>query len=191
MAEWQRPPQPQPLNLAGAGPAASAPTAMSAGLSPRMRRLSADAQQLNAAFAGHPHIRVEPVGPHPPERYRILYQLPGMWMDQSTNQVVIRNQHVVEIYLPPEYPREKPYCTTPNPVFHPNFGNYICIADHWSPGQALVDVVIQIGDMLQFKTFNTASPLNAVAARWATVNPERVPVSNVDLFPSEPEIQIR
>ena len=186
MAEWQRPTHIQPP----APPIGSSTTPAPNG-SPRLRRLGADAQHLVAAFTGHPYIRVEPVGPHPPERYRVLYQLPGLWMDQATNQVVVRSQHVVEIYLPPEYPRDKPYCTTPNPVFHPNFGNYICIADHWSPGQALIDVVVQIGDMLQFKTFNTASPLNAVAARWATVNPDRIPVSNLDLFPSEPEITIK
>ncbi len=186
MAEWQQPPR-----IQAPRPAAPSPTGAPAGQPPRLRRLGADAQQLVAAFSGHPYIRIEPVGPHPPERYRILYQMPGLWMDQTTNQVVVRSQHVVEIYLPPEYPRDKPYCTTPNPVFHPNFGNYICIADHWSPGQALVDVVIQIGDMLQFKTFNTASPLNAVAARWASVNQEQIPVSNLDLFPSEPEIRIR
>jgi hypothetical protein len=160
-------------------------------LSPRDRRLRADAQQLIAAFSGHPHIRIEPVGAEPPERYRVVYDLPGLWLDRATNAIQVRNQHVVEIYLPPEYPREKPYCTCANPVFHPNFGNYVCIADYWSPGQALVDVVVQIGDMLQFKTFNTDSPLNAVAARWASTNPGQVPLSNIDLFPAEPEIRLK
>jgi hypothetical protein len=160
-------------------------------LSPRDRRLRSDAQQLMAAFAGHPNIRIEAVGASPPERYRLVYNVPGLWLDSDSGNVAIRQQHVVDMYLPPEYPRDKPYCTTPNPVFHPNFGNYVCIADHWSPGQALVDVVVQIGDMLQYRTYNTDSPLNALAARWVTVNPGQVPLANIDLLPREPEIQLR
>ena len=160
-------------------------------MSPRNRRLQSDSQQLMAAFTGHPNIRVEAVGSSPPERYRMVYNVAGLWLDPTTNNVVIRNQHMIDMYLPPEYPRDKPYCTTPNPVFHPNFGNYVCIADHWSPGQALVDVVIQMGDMLQYKSFNTDSPLNALAARWVMVNPSQVPLGTVDLLPSEPEIQLR
>lgn len=159
-------------------------------VSPRERRLLSDAQQVHAAFLGHPFIRVMPVGPPPTERYRVIYDCPGLWLDATTNQTRVRGQHVVDIYLPPEYPREKPYCTSPNPVFHPNFANYVCIADYWSPGQALVDVIIQIGDMLQYKLYNTDSPLNAIAARWVLLNLDKVPLGDLTMLPSEPEIRL-
>lgn len=155
--------------------------------SPRHRRLASDQQQLFTAFSAHPYIRVEPLGPTPAEKYRVIYTVPGLHMT-PTNELVTIHQHIVELNLVSGYPREKPYCTSLSPVFHPNFANHICVADYWSPGQALVDVVIQIGDMLQYKTYNTQSPLSAVAARWAAENVNRLPIGNLNLYPQEPEI---
>jgi ubiquitin-protein ligase len=157
--------------------------------SPRLRRLDSDYQRMMTSFSGHPAIRLEPVGPTPPDRYRVIFSVPGLRI--SDDGIISRvEQHLVEIYLPAEYPREKPYCTTANPVFHPNFGSYICIADFWSPGQSLVDVVVQIGDMLQYKLFNTQSPLNALAAKWASENLSRLPIGSVELLPQVPEISL-
>lgn len=157
--------------------------------SPRQRRLESDHQRIVTAFSGHPHIRVEPVGPTPPERYAVIYSVPGLELS-STGHLSTMRQHVVQIFLPGAYPREKPYCTTERPVFHPNFGNHICIADYWSPGQSLVDVIVQIGDMLQYKLYNTSSPLNAIAARWASENIGSIPLDTIDLMPREPEIRL-
>ena len=121
--------------------------------SPRQRRLESDYQRMVTAFSGHGAIRVEPVGAAPPDRYRVIYSVPGLRL--GADGIISRiDQHLVDIYLPADYPREKPYCTTANEVFHPNFGSYVCIADFWSPGQSIVDVVVQIGDMLQYKLFN-------------------------------------
>jgi ubiquitin-protein ligase len=159
-------------------------------MNPRQRRLEGDYQRLTVAFAGHPHVRVEPIGPVPPERYRVVYSVAGLRL-AADNQLVRVGQHVVTIQLPASYPREQPYCTTEEQVFHPNFGNHICIADYWSPSQTLVDVIVQIGEMLQFRLYNTRSPLNAVAARWASENLDRLPIGSLELLPVEPEIRLR
>ena len=143
------------------------------------------------AFGGHPHLRMEQVGLYPPERYRVVYEVPGLWFDRDTNTLKRANQHVVDILLPADYPRGKPYCTTAQPIFHPNFGAYICIADFWSPAQSLVDVVIEIGDLIQFKLLNTRSPLNAVAAHWAMEHIGEIPIGSLELGPQEPEIRIK
>lgn len=156
-------------------------------MNPRHRRLTADQQSVLTAFAGHPRIRVESLGPPPAERYRITYQVPALRRTEA-NELDRVELVVVDIALPAGYPREKPYCTTPTPIFHPNFGNYICIADFWSPSNTLVDVIVQIGDMLQYKLYNTSSPLNALAARWVADNLDRVPIGNFELIPVEPEI---
>jgi len=156
-------------------------------VTPRERRLQADFHQLLTAFAGHPHIRVNPVGPTPPERYQVVYDVPGLRL-LPDNRVGRVGQHVVDLYLPAAYPREKPYATTLEPVFHPNFGAHICLADFWSPSQSLVDVVVQIADMLQYRLYNVRSPLNAVAARWATENGHQLPISNVDTLPLDPMV---
>ena len=157
--------------------------------SPRFRRLDADYHKVVSAFAGHPFVRVEPIGLAPPDRYRAIYDVPGLRL--GADGIIDRvGQHVVEIFLPANYPREKPYCTSIGEVFHPNFGAYVCIADYWSAGQSLVDVIVQIGDMLQYKLFNTRSPLNAVAANWATENVAMLPLGNLELLPLEPEIRL-
>ena len=156
-------------------------------MNPRHRRLTADQQSVLTAFAGHPRIRVESLGPPPAERYRITYKVPALRRTEA-NELDRVELVVVDIALPAGYPREKPYCTTPTLIFHPNFGNYICIADFWSPSNTLVDVIVQIGDMLQYKLYNTSSPLNALAARWVSDNLDLVPIGNFELIPVEPEI---
>lgn len=155
--------------------------------SPRLRRLRADHAAVLTAFAGHRHVLVEPVGAAPPDRYRVIYNVPGLVTDDA-NQLHVVQQHVVDINLGGGYPREKPYCTSIGRVFHPNFGAHICVADYWTPAQSIVDLIVQIGDMIQYKTYNTRSPLNAVAARWAVENLNRLPIGTLDVYPIEPEI---
>jgi len=158
-------------------------------VTPRQRRLEADHRQLRAAFAGHAQIQVQALGPVPPERYRVVYNLPGLRLDEA-RRVTRVYQHIVDLYLPAGYPREKPYATTAAPVFHPNFGAHICIADFWSPSQSLVDVVLQIADMLQYRVYNVRSPLNAVAAKWATENAHQLPIANIDTMPVDPIVTL-
>ncbi|CAN5816393.1 hypothetical protein BH23ACT8_BH23ACT8_24870 [soil metagenome] len=158
-------------------------------MTPRLRRLQSDYERLTMGLAGHPRITLQPIGPTPPERYRFVYRVRGMHQ-QADGGLRFADQHAVEIALVGGYPREKPYCTSLSPVFHPNFGNYVCIADFWSPGQTLLDVVIQIGDMLQYKLYNTSSPLNAVAARWAVENIAMLPLDRAELLPLDPEVRL-
>lgn len=157
--------------------------------SPRLRRLAADHEAVLRAFSGHRHVRVNPMSASPPDRYRVVYDVPGLVLDES-NALHLVYQHVVDIQLGATYPRDKPYCTTPARVFHPNFGAHICVADYWSPSQSIVDLIVQIGDMIQYRTYNTRSPLNAVAARWAVENIDRLPLGDLDLYPVEPEVAI-
>ena len=164
-----------------------APSQTDEATSPRQRRLASDQQQLFTAFSAHPYIRVEPLGPAPAQKYRLIYNVPGLHLTPA-NELVTAHQHIVEMNLVGGYPKEKPYCVSFSPIFHPNFANHICIADYWSPSQALVDVVIQIGDMLQYKSYNIQSPLSALAAKWAVENAARLPIGQLNLYPQEPEI---
>jgi len=157
-------------------------------LNARLRRLMADYEKIRTEFAGHPNIDVEPVGGNPPERYRVTYKVKGLRLDPVLNRPVITNIHKAEIYLHNDYPREKPKCVMLTEIFHPNFGSYICIGDHWAAGETLVDVIIQIGQMIQYQSYNPKSPLNAVAAMWASRNEGVFPVGNVDLYQPEPDI---
>jgi len=149
--------------------------------SPRIARLTNDYTQLRLRFDGHPFIRVEPVGAIPPERYQIIYDVPTLRLDEY-NRPTVSPRTIVTLTLPMGYPKEKPHAVSHEQIFHPNFGDYICIADFWSPAQTLADIILDIGQMLQWQKYNVQSPLNAVAADWAVKNGHELPVGHHDLF---------
>lgn len=158
--------------------------------SPRLKRLQNDYELLRQRFDGHPFIAVEPLGVVPPERYRVTYRVPSLRLD-SSSRAIQSKLTVVEFQLPVGYPKEKPRAVAFEEVFHPNFGDYICIADFWSPAQSLADIVIDVGEMLQWQKYNILSPLNAVAANWATKNIHQLPVGNLDLQRPTSEIAVK
>ncbi len=154
----------------------------------RLRRLYADYQQIRNEFTGHPYIDVEPIRGNPPEAYRVVYHMKGLELDESSNRPRVRSEHAATIYLHRDYPRHKPKCAMETPIFHPNFGSHICIDDYWAAGELLTDIIIQIGQMIQYQSHNSKSPLNAVAARWAAQNEHLFPIGNADLY--QPDLDI-
>lgn len=157
--------------------------------SPRLRRLAADYEAVRAEFSGHPHIRVEPLGPQrPPEAYRVHYRVRGLMLEGDTPKIL--DQHSIEVQLTLDYPREKPYVRPLTPIFHPNVRDEFCIQDYWAAGQSLVDTLAKIADMIQYKIYNPASPLDALAARWSITNNELLPLGNVTLGSPEVEISL-
>ena len=164
-------------------------------MSMRLRRLMSDYEKIRSEFAGHRFITVTPVAGNPPERYRIVYRLTSLRWDEGLDRPVELGRHEVEIYLPQDYPRNTPQCLIHTPIFHPNFSanhspNIVCIGDHWAAGNSLVDVIIKIGEMLQFRTYNVRSPLNAIAARWALENVRFFPIGKIDLYQPEPDVEL-
>jgi ubiquitin-protein ligase len=156
--------------------------------SPRLRRLAADYEALRSDFSGHPAVRVQPVGQLPPERYVVDYQIPGLVLNGTTPEH--SELHRVEIQLPAGYPREQPYCVPLTPIFHPNVSSHYCINDYWAAGEPLSDVVAKIGAMIQYRIYNTKSPLDATAAYWAAQHPELFPIGHVDFGMPEPQIEV-
>jgi ubiquitin-protein ligase len=148
--------------------------------SPRMSRLANDYAQLRLRFDGHPNVSVEAVGALPPEKYQLVFDVPSLRLDDQ-NRPAVTQQTLVVLTLPMGYPKEKPHAVSHQKIFHPNFGDYICIADFWSPAQTLADIVLDIGKMLQWQKYNIQSPLNAVAANWAVSHSQELPVGHLDL----------
>lgn len=154
----------------------------------------ADHNGVRAEFSGHPHVSIEAIGPrNPPERYHVQFRLRGLALEGD--QPVYRDVHEAEIQLTLEYPRGKPYCVPLTPIFHPNIKDYFCIADYWAAGMSLVDVVVKLGDMIQWKVYNPKSPLDAIAARWAIQQEQTgtnlFPTGNVNLGVADFEIQLK
>ena len=151
----------------------------------RLRRLTADAAQLQRVFRDFEPIRVVTAVGDPPDLYRIAYRICGLARGNGANPVA-RSDHVVEIQLTSEYPRQGPMCKILTPIFHPNFDtSAICIGDHWTAGERLVDLIVRIGEMIAYQVYNIKSPLDGEAAMWADLNQHRLPTDSRDLRPPE------
>lgn len=163
-------------------PSASPTVAPAPMLPLRTRRLAAEAQQMQNAFAQSSMIHIDPMQGNPPERYRIRYQVRGLEMKAGQASPVPRNEHLVEIECTSEYPRISPICRILTPIFHPNFdATTICVGDHWTAGERLIDLVVRIGEMIAYQAYNIKSPLNGEAAMWADLNQPQLPVDSRDL----------
>lgn len=148
----------------------------------RMRRLASDYEQVRKDFAGHKNIIVTPIGDEPPEKYHVTYFVNGIYLLED-GRIETLGRHEIEITLHAEYPRYKPICKILTPIWHPNFRDgQICIGDIWGAGESLSDIIINIGDMIQYRSWNSYSPLSADAAQWAMENKHLFPVGNIDLY---------
>ncbi|MCP3065057.1 hypothetical protein LXT21_40425 [Myxococcus sp. K38C18041901] len=147
----------------------------------RHRRLVADQRMVQGCFGHHPYIRIREASGDPPERYRLEYRVRGLVMQNE--QVVPKDEHLVEVFLTLGYPRQAPQCRMLTPVFHPNIAPHaICIGDHWSAGESLAALIVRIGELITFQSYNIKSPLNGAAARWAEEHMGELPIQRVDLF---------
>ena len=141
----------------------------------RIRRLSADAEQMSKSFENCDLIKVQPLAGDPPDTYRIEYSIASLERD-AKGKPIPRTQHAVEIQLTADYPRLSPSCKMLTPIFHPNIDPAtICVGDHWTAGERLVDLVVRIGEMLAYQAYNIKSPLDAEAAMWADLNADKLP----------------
>jgi ubiquitin-protein ligase len=154
-------------------------------MSMRLRRLQADYEKLQARCERSPFLMIRSTKGNPPERYEIAFAVKGLRLD-SANQIVETTDHVAEIVLTSGYPRQAPQCRMLTPIFHPNIdAASICIGDHWAASESLDDLVVRIAEIITFQSYNTKSPLNGEAARWADQNESLLPIDSVDLWPAD------
>ena len=140
---------------------------------------------MQAAFEGFPLIQIRGVSGDPPEIYQIQYNIRGLARGPE-GQPMVRDQHLVQIQLTLEYPRQSPKCKMLTPTFHPNIEPaMICVGDHWTAAERLVDLVVRIGEMIAYQAFNIKSPLDGEAAMWADMNGHHLPVDPRSLHPAE------
>jgi len=151
--------------------------------SPRVRRLKIDHELLLKRFAGWPPIQIAGTAGMPPEFYRFTYSLKGLYVN-AAGEILERDTHVLEINLSLDYPRRAPQCRMITPVFHPNFDDAtVCIGDFWAASEGLDDLVVRIGRMIAYQEYNTRSPLNGLAARWAAEHADTLPIDSRTVAP--------
>ena len=153
----------------------------------RTRRLMADARNMASAFTHFDLIKIKSTTGDPAEIYQIEYHIKSY--DRGKKNPVIREYHIAEIQLTSDYPRMAPKCRLLTPIFHPNIDpTTICVGDHWTAGERLVDLVVRIGEILSYQAYNIKSPLDAEAAMWADLNADKLPVDTRNLRPPEMDI---
>lgn len=151
--------------------------------SPRTRRLLLDAESIRKRLDGWPLIEISGTAGIPPEIYRFTYRVKGLYVDPTGN-ILERETHLLEVNLSLGYPRRAPQCRMLTPVFHPNFDDStVCIGDFWAASEGLDDLVIRIGRMIAYQEYNTKSPLNGLAAKWAAQNPNLLPIDTRAIAP--------
>jgi ubiquitin-protein ligase len=152
-------------------------------LPPRIRRLKLDYEQLQKRFASWPLIRIAGTAGLPPELYRFQYLVRGLYV-AADGAILERNEHLLEVNLSLGYPRRAPQCRMLTPVFHPNFDDSsVCIGDFWAASESLDDLIVRIGRMIAYQEYNTKSPLNGLAAKWAAQNTNLLPVDSRPVAP--------
>jgi len=151
--------------------------------SPRTRRLLLDHKTLTSRLADWPLIQITGTAGMPPEIYRFTYNLRGLYVAPS-GEILERQVHVLEVNLSLGYPRRAPQCRMLTPVFHPNFDDaMVCIGDFWAASEGLDDLIIRIGRMITYQEYNTKSPLNGLAAKWAAQNASLLPIDARNVSP--------
>jgi ubiquitin-protein ligase len=147
----------------------------------RLRRLMADYDAVRRLVRLHPKIDVEGVSGNPPDRYLLVLHVRSL--RERGGDIEPADTHRLEVTLPSGYPRDAPLFRMLTPVFHPNIAPHaVCIGDHWSAGQSLDTLVQRVGEMLAFQSYNTKSPLNGRAARWADENLDQLPLDPEEFF---------
>lgn len=151
--------------------------------SPRTRRLLLDHQTLTMRLSSWPLIQITGTAGMPPEIYRFTYHLKGLYVAPS-GEILERQVHVLEVNLSLGYPRRAPQCRMLTPIFHPNFDDaMVCIGDFWAASEGLDDLIIRIGRMITYQEYNTKSPLNGLAAKWAAQNSALLPIDPRNVSP--------
>lgn len=90
----------------------------------------------------------------------------------------------MEVNLSLGYPRRPPHCRMTTPIFHPNFdASSVCIGDFWAASEGLDDLIVRVGRMIAYQEFNSKSPLNGLAAKWAAQHPDLLPVDAREIAP--------
>ena len=159
--------------------------------SPRIRRLTQDYELLKRVLHGSPAVQISGTAGLPPEIYRFTYMLKGLYVS-PTGDILERDTHILEVNLSLDYPRRAPQCRMLTPVFHPNFDETsVCIGDFWAASEGLDDLIFRIGRMISYQEYNTKSPLNGLAAKWAAEHPALLPVDPKPIGSMlQPEIQV-
>lgn len=146
---------------------------------PRFARLSIEYTNLinlaeRSTFIGVQPIDVQPGWP--PEKYVITYTCKGIAGIDDAGNPISAEFHQLSIYLGRDYPLKEPYLKWLTPIWHPNIEHkephHVCTncAQSWFATRSLSDLVLTIGEMVQYKRYHAAwtapFPIDTETAKW-------------------------
>ena len=148
---------------------------------PRLKRLYNDLDQMNDLHQRNGLVYIVAVNGDPPERYVVGFRCKGI-VRLENDRPVFGDDHRAELALTVEYPMMRPQVRWKTPIFHPNFiRGDVCTGD-WYPKMMLREFCIVLAEMVQYKIYNTTSPLDMDAAMWAMRHRSDLPVDARDVL---------
>ena len=112
----------------------------------------------------------------PPEEYIVIFRCKGVAGITKENKPVYAELHKVRITLNSGFPGTEPALEWLTPIWHPNIlhvpPHNVCThnLDSWWPGQRLVNLILKLGDLVQYKHYHAVDefpyPLDKKVAEW-------------------------
>ena len=148
----------------------------------RETRLRNDYQRIRDLVNRSELIHILHTDGDPPEKYLIQFTCRGVEKLAPGGKPQYRNVHQVSIYLHAEYPLKQPQLKWLTPIFHPNIHSTgaVCIGAWW-PAKTLDELLLTLGEMIQYKNFDPKDPMNSRAATWALRNKSLSPIDRRNL----------
>ncbi len=143
----------------------------------RERRLRNEYQLVRELVNRSELIQVLATEGDPPEKYLIRFTCIGVEKIDSYGNPVLRDVHEVRVYLHAEYPLKQPQLRWQTPIFHPNIHvtGAVCIGAWWA-AKTLDELLLTLGEMIQYKNYEPNDPMNSRAASWAKRNRKLFPI---------------
>lgn len=148
-------------------------------LNPRIRtkRLRDEYERVRKLHDSSGLIAIESVLGDPPDRYIVRYTCRGI-ARVIGDHPIYSDLHRVALTLTGTYPIEQPQLEWLTPIFHPNVGadgESVCIGA-WFPAKTLDQLLLMLGEMIQYKNYASHDPLYLEASLWAMAHKELFPV---------------
>ena len=143
----------------------------------RATRLRNDHSRIRDLINRSEFIHIVSTEGDPPEKYIIRYTCKGVERITPNNQPVLRETHDVQVYLHSEYPQKQPQLKWLTPIFHPNIHitGAVCIGAWW-PAKPLDELLLTMGEMVQYKNLDPKDPMNSRAASWSLRHKHLFPI---------------
>ncbi len=148
----------------------------------RETRLRNDYKKIRELVDRSEFIHIVSTEGDPPERYLIRFTCRGVDRLKPDGNPIFTENHEVNIYLHAEYPLKQPQLKWMTPIFHPNIHvtGAVCIGAWW-PAKTLDELLLTLGEMVQYKNYDPKDPMNSKAAAWALRNKGGFPVDKRNL----------